>query len=156
MKARQASWESSSWARTFLNRGCLRGSLVQLHRRSFPRPLEIITLLRVLLGGGLETRWVTPAMRVTKYEGTLTEQMLDRRTRSCFQVCTLKHPVKIVWLILWLMSDYEELVTQFALSVEGMTPISIVNISWGRRFKNLGSHIYAFVSTFFGCPLSLS
>ena len=54
MKARQASWQSSSWARTFFSRGCLRGSLVQLHRRSFPLDLEIITLLRVLLGGGLE------------------------------------------------------------------------------------------------------
>ena len=54
MKARQASCESSSWASTFLSRGCLRGSRVQLQRRSFPRALGIITLLRVLLGGGLE------------------------------------------------------------------------------------------------------
>ena len=54
MKARQASCESSSWASTFLSRGCLRGSLVQLQRRSLPRALGIITLLRVLFGGGLE------------------------------------------------------------------------------------------------------
>ena len=32
----------------------MRGSRVQLQRRSFPRALGIITLLRVLLGGGLE------------------------------------------------------------------------------------------------------
>lgn len=29
------------------------GSLVQLHTRSFPLDLEIITLLRVFFGGGL-------------------------------------------------------------------------------------------------------
>lgn len=29
------------------------GSLVQLHRRSLPLDLEIITLLRVFFGGGL-------------------------------------------------------------------------------------------------------
>ncbi|TNN61989.1 hypothetical protein EYF80_027824 [Liparis tanakae] len=34
--------------------GSLSGSLLQLHRRSFPRLLEFITRLRVLLGGGLE------------------------------------------------------------------------------------------------------
>ena len=32
----------------------MRGSLVQLQRRSLPRALGIITLLRVLFGGGLE------------------------------------------------------------------------------------------------------
>lgn len=31
----------------------MRGSLVQLHRRSFPLDLEIITRLKVLLGGDL-------------------------------------------------------------------------------------------------------
>lgn len=54
MKTIQASCDRSSWLRTFLSRGCLIGSLVQLHIEAFPLFLVIITLLRVCLGGGLE------------------------------------------------------------------------------------------------------
>lgn len=54
MKAWQASWDSSSWLRTFFSKGCLSGSLVQHHILSFPLPLLMITRLSVLFEGGLE------------------------------------------------------------------------------------------------------
>lgn len=54
MKAWQASWDSSSWLRTFFSKGCLRGSLVQHQILSFPLPLLMITRLSVLFEGGLE------------------------------------------------------------------------------------------------------
>lgn len=38
------------------------GSLVQLQRRSFPLDLEIITLLRVFLGGGLRVNHMNIAV----------------------------------------------------------------------------------------------
>lgn len=95
MKARQDSWESSSWARTFLSRGCLRGSRVQLHRRSFPLDLEIITLLRVLLGGGLRAtgsthscqQAVRDGKKITTEEAEDSPEVVVRKLLQCVGLC---------------------------------------------------------------------